>query len=138
MLFTASFHHLNPSVTILLQKFQPLIVVLTAYLFLGERPERRYFLWAPIALVAAIVLTFPDSQPQIALPRAWTHARGGVAYALGAAAIWAVSTTLGKAVLRGRGVILTTFWRYAFWPCHARCSAGSRRREPFRSVGRTH
>ena len=113
LFFTASFRYLNPSVTILLQKFQPLLVVLTAYLFLGERPERNYFLWAPIALLAAITLTFPDLNFRSLLEGVDPRSKG-VVLALSAAAIWAISTTLGKAVLRGKGVWVTTFWRYAF------------------------
>jgi drug/metabolite transporter (DMT)-like permease len=113
VLFTASFKYLNPSVTILLQKFQPLIVVLTAYLFLGERPNRRYFLWAPIALLAAIVLAFPDLDFRFLMGGIDPRSKG-VIYALSAAGLWALSTTAGRALLKGRGFLVATFWRYAF------------------------
>ena len=42
--FSASFLYINPSIAVLLQKLQPLMVVLIAYLFLGERPEKQFFL----------------------------------------------------------------------------------------------
>jgi drug/metabolite transporter (DMT)-like permease len=113
VLFTASFRFLNPSVAILLQKMQPILVVLTAYAFLGERPARHFYVWAPVALLAALVLTFPDLSLYSRL-RGLDPTSEGVVYALSAAAIWAVATTVGRALLGSIPVAVATFWRYVF------------------------
>src|SRR6185295_6790870 len=54
VLFTESFRYVNPSVSILLQKIQPLLVVAIAYLALGERPAKNFYPWAGLALVASL------------------------------------------------------------------------------------
>src|SRR4051812_2171486 len=55
VLFTASFRYVNPSVAILLQKVQPLLVIMMAFVFLNERPGKNFFLWAASALVAGMI-----------------------------------------------------------------------------------
>ncbi len=113
VLFTASFRTLNPSVAILLQKLQPILVVLTAYAFLGERPARHFYVWAPVALISALFLTFPNLE-------FYSHVRGldpssrGIIYALSAAAIWGIATTVARALLGSVPTAVATFWRYAF------------------------
>ena len=113
VLFTASFREVHPSVAILLQKFQPLIVIVLAFIFLGERINLRFIKWAALALGAGIVLSFPDFD--FAFLRGDFDPRSrGVALALGAAAIWATSTVAGKALLKGISPALVTGWRYLF------------------------
>ena len=113
VLFTGSFRYINPSVTILLQKLQPILVVLIASIFLGERPKGRFVLWAALALVAGVVLSFPDFNFTFLQNGLDLHSTG-VAYALSAAALWAVSTVVGKSLLRKQPPGVATFWRYAF------------------------
>jgi DME family drug/metabolite transporter len=113
VLFTASFRFLNPSVTILLQKLQPVFVVLLAYAFLGERPERKFYPWAAVALGAGFVLSFPDLDVSFLRERGSVHAKG-VIYALTAAGIWGVSTVAGRALLMRTTSGVATFWRYFF------------------------
>ena len=96
--FTASFRYVNPSVTILLQKLQPVFVVLLAFLFLGERPARKFYPWAVLALAAGFVLSFPDLDVSFLRERGNLHAKG-VIYALAACAIWGVSTVAGRSLL---------------------------------------
>lgn len=112
VLFTASFKYVNPSVTILLQKLQPIAVVLIAAAVLKERPERRFYPWAAVALVAAVLL----SAPKLTFHEIWRldiQSRG-VIYALLAAGIWAVGTVIGKILLNRQPSDVVTFWRFAF------------------------
>lgn len=113
VLFTASFKYLNPSVTILLQKLQPVFVVILAFLFLGERPPAKFYLWALLALGAGFVLSFPDLDVTFLADPNNLHARGMI-YALVAAMIWAVSTVAGRSLLMRTSPTVATFWRYGF------------------------
>lgn len=112
LFFTASFSYLNPSVAILLQKTQPLIVVLLAVAFLGERPSRAFYLWAAVALGATLVLTFPDLRFDF-LRHGLDLKSRGVLYALGAAFAWGAATVTGRALTQGVDPMVATFWRYA-------------------------
>ncbi len=113
VLFTASFRYVNPSVTILLQKLQPIFVVLLAYFFLGERPARKFYPWAAVAFAAGFVLSFPDLDVSFMRERGNLHAKG-VIYAFAACAIWGVSTVAGRALLVRTTAGVATFWRYFF------------------------
>ena len=110
-LFTASFRYVNPSVAILLQKLQPVLVVVIAYVILKERPGRQFIFWAPVALGAAIVLSFPDLKFNFTDAPRRTH---GVIYAATAALIWSATTVVGKILLKRTSPSVATFWRYAF------------------------
>lgn len=111
LLFTASFRYVNPSVTILLQKLQPVLVVALARLFLKEKPKAGFYRWATLALAAAAVLSFPNLDFGAFSGGFDVHSRG-VAYALAAAALWAVTTVVGKALLGRLSAGTVTFWRY--------------------------
>jgi drug/metabolite transporter (DMT)-like permease len=113
VLFTASFRWLNPSVVILLQKLQPVFVVLLAFLFLGERPPRSFYPWAAVALAAGFVLSFPDLDVSFLSERGNLHAKG-IIYAMSASLIWSVTTVAGRALLKRTTPLLATFWRYFF------------------------
>jgi drug/metabolite transporter (DMT)-like permease len=103
----------NPSVSILLQKIQPVIVVLLSIVFLRERPRGGFYLWALVAIACGVVLSFPDLNFAFASNALDLRSRG-VSYALLAAALWAVSTVAGKALLLGTPPSVATFWRYLF------------------------
>jgi drug/metabolite transporter (DMT)-like permease len=107
VLFTEAFRHANPSVVILLQKLQPVLVVLLAYAFLGEKPGRGFYLWGSVALAAAIVLGFPD----LSFDLRGASARG-ILYDLASVLLWAISTVAGKHLLRRHAPSVTTFWRF--------------------------
>jgi drug/metabolite transporter (DMT)-like permease len=113
VLFTASFKHINPSVAILLQKLQPVMVVVFAALFLRERPSRGFWIWALVALVAAITVSFPDFNFSFLSQGIDFHSLG-VIFALTAAALWALSTVAGKSVVNKHPPGVVTFWRYFF------------------------
>lgn len=111
--FTASFRFVNPSVSILLQKLQPILVLILAFIFLKERPGRNFFGWALLAFIAAIVLSFPDLDFDF-LDRGFDVRSRGVSYALAAAGLWAIATVAGKALLNRTTPGVATFWRFAF------------------------
>lgn len=91
-LFTQAFRYGDPITPLVLQKLQPVIVVVAAALLLGERMRRGYWLFAVPALAGAWLMAFPD--PLSAAPQAVTAALLAVA----AAALWAVGTVLGRMV----------------------------------------
>src|SRR3989344_6479216 len=63
ILFTQSFHYLNPTVAILLQKLQPLIAIGLAVWILGERLTKNFWLWAAVAIFGAYIVSFPTLKP---------------------------------------------------------------------------
>ena len=112
VLFTASFKYVNPSVSILLQKLQPVFVVLLAFLFLRERPKKSFWIWAPLALAAGLTISFPDFD--FAFLSGSTLRSKGSLYALSAAGLWALATVVGKAVLSKLPPMVVTYWRFVF------------------------
>ncbi|OGE83537.1 MAG: hypothetical protein A3B10_03425 [Candidatus Doudnabacteria bacterium RIFCSPLOWO2_01_FULL_44_21] len=95
--FTQSFHYLNPTVAILLQKLQPLIAIGLAAWILKENLSKKFWLWTIVAIFGAYVVSFPNLQPT----GLTLNANGlGVALALGAAFLWGGSTVFGRLVLR--------------------------------------
>jgi drug/metabolite transporter (DMT)-like permease len=91
-LFTAAFAIGDPVTPLVLQKFQPVFAIAAAALLLGERIRRGYLWFAVPALAGAWLLTFPDP-----LDISVTAARSAL-LALGAAALWAAGTVLGRLV----------------------------------------
>lgn len=91
VLFTAAFRLGDPITPQILQKLQPLVALGLAAVVLGERLRPRYVGFLVPALVGAWLLAFQDplqvgvSSAQAAL------------LALGAAALWAAGTVLGRA-----------------------------------------
>ncbi|WP_420159131.1 DMT family transporter [Nocardiopsis sp. CNT-189] len=89
-LFTLAFTTGDPITPQVLQKLQPLFAILLAVLLLGERLRPRFALYALPALAGAWLLAFPD-------PLSVTLGSAkAAALALGAAALWAGGTVLGR------------------------------------------
>lgn len=102
ILFTKAFAFVNPSVAILLQKLQPLIAISAAGLFLHEKLTKRFWLWGLVALLGAYVISFPDFVPRLYAGEVWNPNATGVLLSLGAAALWALGTVLGRFLLAPR------------------------------------
>jgi len=111
VLFTASFWFVNPTVSILLQKVQPILVILLSAVFLEERLSRRFWLWCAVAMTSAFFISFPHGIRIDDLASA--NAKGAL-LALTAAGLWAVSTVVGKAVLNDTPGPVLSFWRFFF------------------------
>lgn len=89
-LFTAAFQVGDPITPLVLQKLQPVFAVLAACLILGERIRGGYFAFALPALAGAWLLAFSDPfDVRVAALRS-------ALLALGAAALWAAGTVLGR------------------------------------------
>ena len=97
ILFTISFSYFHFIETLLLQKTQPLIAILLAHFWLGERISRRAWIWVPIAIVGAYCIVIPNPLD----PRAaWEdfHVSAGL-FAIAAAALWGAGTVFGRYAL---------------------------------------
>jgi drug/metabolite transporter (DMT)-like permease len=115
LLFTESFklaaQHQLFAETYVLQQTQPLIAIVLAWIILGER--RRAWFW-PIAVlaIAAVYLVLFASDPGAPVT-ALQHGEVTVGlYALGAAALWASGTVLGRFVLGKLSFQTTTALRF--------------------------
>ena len=56
---------LNISVVLLLQKLQPLFAIVLALVFLKERPDKKFYIWALVALIGSYFLTFGFARPDL-------------------------------------------------------------------------
>lgn len=90
VLFTTAFRLGDPITPQVLQKLQPLFALALAALLLGERVRRSYLLFLLPALVGAWLMTFADP-----LGVSVASARAAL-LAVGAAALWAAGTVLGR------------------------------------------
>lgn len=111
--FTQSFHYVNPSVAILLQKVQPLIAIGLAALLLRERLSGGFWVWALCAIAGAYLVSFPRLVPQLFEGEMFNPNTIGVALALVAALLWGASTVLGKYVLRTAAFQTLTALRFS-------------------------
>lgn len=98
-LFTQSFTYGEFTTTLLLQKLQPIVVLVGAWWILGERPLARYWSFFAVAVGGAWFITF--SEPWFWPWEVWTDsARQNEAapalLAIGAAALWGMGTVLGR------------------------------------------
>jgi drug/metabolite transporter (DMT)-like permease len=98
VLFTRSFAYHIFAETVVLQQTQPLIAITLAWLVLGER-RRRWFWAAVLAAVLGVYLVVfaPDLKAPVVALRSGRVEAGLLA--LGAAALWASGTVLGRFVL---------------------------------------
>ena len=110
--FTESFHYVNPSVAILLQKVQPLVAIALAWRLLGEVPHRSFWIWSMLALCGAYLISFPGLVPQTYAGEAFKPDWYGALLALAAAVLWAASTVLGKYALRAATFSTVTALRF--------------------------
>jgi DME family drug/metabolite transporter len=111
ILFTQSFSYGHYAETFVLQQTQPVIAILLAWLILGER--RRPWFWPTAALAILGVYMVVFAQNLTAPFSDLQHGRleAGL-YALGAAALWASGTVLGRFVLGKLSFTTTTALRF--------------------------
>ena len=108
ILFTQAFVEGDPVTPVVLQKVQPLIAVSLAAALLGERPRRRFGVFLAGGLAGAWLMAFP-SPFDVSL-----HGLAPVFYALGAAALWALGTVLGRFLALELPFEQVTAVRFAF------------------------
>jgi len=111
LLFTTSFSYGHFAETFVLQQTQPLIAILLAWLILGER--RRPWFWptAALALVGVYMVVFAQDLKAPFSDLQHGRLEAGL-YALGAAALWASGTVLGRFVLGKLSFTTTTALRF--------------------------
>lgn len=109
ILFTQAFVDGHDYVTpVVLQKIQPIIAVVCAGLILGERPRRSFAYFFFPALVGVWLMGVQDPiHPSI-------HGLKPTLYALGAAALWALGTVLGRYLVRDMRFEHVATLRFAF------------------------
>lgn len=107
-LFTAAFAYGDPITPQVLQKLQPLVAISLAAVLLGERLRPRFMWFGVPALIGAWMLSFADPF-SIAIADAQA-----AALALGAAALWAGGTVLGRLVGTDLGARDTLVLRFVF------------------------
>lgn len=108
-IFLVYTHGANISVILLLQKLQPVFAVALAAILLRERPTRKYFLWAAMAIAGSYLLTFGLGKPELALSNPTVLA---ALLAIIAAASWGSATTIGKYAFQRVTFLAGTFLRY--------------------------
>src|SRR5919109_3946955 len=116
ILFTEALFHGDFITVVVLQKSQPLIAVVGAWLVLGEQPRPR-FAWFLVPALAGIWL--------IALPHPLApHARGltPIAETLAAAAMWGLGTVFGRYLGRRLAFEHVTTVRFAFGLVASACA----------------
>lgn len=111
ILFTQSFSYGHYAETFVLQQSQPLIAILLAWLILGER--RRPWFWptASLAIVGVYMVVFAQNLTAPFSDLQHGRLEAGL-YALGAAALWASGTVLGRFVLGKLSFTTTTALRF--------------------------
>lgn len=58
--FTYAFYLVGPSVAVLIQKLQPLVVILLAHFILQEKLKWNFALWGFIAVCGSLMVSFPN------------------------------------------------------------------------------
>jgi len=103
---------LGVSLPMLIQKFQPFIVVVLAYFVLRERPKLNFFPWTILAILCAMLIGFPATGFRTFSDGSLSSFTGFLA-AFSAMVLWALSTVYGKFLLNRLSVEQVTFLRFA-------------------------
>lgn len=99
------------SVVFLIQKLQPVFAISTAVIFLKEKVNQRYLVWAALAFTAAYFVTFKDGTVNLQTGAGTLEA---ALYALGAAFVWGSSTTFSRMALLKLPDTIVTGLRFIF------------------------
>ncbi|MDN5279199.1 MAG: hypothetical protein PWR01_3164 [Clostridiales bacterium] len=109
--FTQAFLYINPALAVLLQKLQPLMTIFMGAFILRERIERRFFLWALIAIIASYFVSFGLADP---FSGEWRKVAIGAGYAVLAAFFWGSGTIWGKILLERFSQLFVMSNRFLF------------------------
>lgn len=105
-LFHVNFEHL--SAIVILQKLQPLFVILLSIIILKERPKIQFYYWAAVALVGSYFITFGFNAPVLAENKLFVASL----FSLLAAFSFGSSTVFGKRVVSKISFRLATYIRF--------------------------
>ncbi len=109
-LFTFAIKYGNPSVTVLLQKTQPVFAILLARWFLAEKPGRWFWMLLLPALSGAYLVAIPDWRAGFAIDSRQT---AFVIAAIAASSLWGASTVFGRYMVARLPVLVLTGLRFA-------------------------
>src|SRR5437016_9552795 len=111
ILFTTSFSYRHFAETFVLQQTQPLIAILLAWVILGERRRRWFWPVAMLAILGVYMVVFAQNLTAPFSDLQHGRLEAGL-FALGAAALWASGTVLGRFVLGTLSFPTTTALRF--------------------------
>ena len=100
--FTNAFRFINPSLVILLQKFQPVFAIILAATFLKERINKAFIFWAIICLAGGVLISYEDINALQTTDKSITEllfhpgAFQGYALVLFSVLGWGAATVFGK------------------------------------------
>ncbi|WP_372651448.1 DMT family transporter [Halobacteriovorax sp.] len=99
--FTRAFSLINPSLVILLQKFQPIIAISLAAIILKEKMRKDFIIWAAICLAGGLLISYEDIASglrSVDFDRSLFDQKFLLGYALTFLAVfsWGCSTVFGK------------------------------------------
>lgn len=99
--FTKAFSLINPSLVILLQKLQPIVVISLSAVLLKEKISKNFLVFGALAFVGAFLISYPDMAPLLnsSLSDLLNLQQGivlGYALTLFAVIGWGASTVFGK------------------------------------------
>jgi drug/metabolite transporter, DME family len=113
ILFTQAFvDSANPVTPVVLQKVQPIVAVIGAWVVLKERPRPLFGVFFVAALAGIWLIAFPS--PTSSVFDDWNATVKPVLFALGAACLWAFGTVLGRYLMRRMRFQHVTTLRFAF------------------------
>ena len=103
--FTKSFALINPSLVILLQKLQPFVALSLAYIILKEKITKRFLIWAVLALVGAILISYEDISNALSLIKSGAlqfdrSSLFGLCLAMVSVISWGSATVFGKFLMK--------------------------------------
>ena len=108
--FTKAFFYMNPALVILLQKLQPIVVMLLSFIFLREKITRFFILFSILGVVSAYFMSFGFNFEGIHTDMSSTVY--GIIYSLLAVVLWGGGTVVGKNLLKDISVFDMTKYRY--------------------------
>ena len=85
------------AIVALLQKLQPIFAIIVAIILLGEKPAKKFYMWASLALVGSYFITFGFGLPVLNMENNMFLAS---LYAILAAFAFGSSTSFGKHALK--------------------------------------
>lgn len=109
LLFTASFAWVHPSLSLVLQKTQPLFVVALARVALKEKLPKYFWVFALLAITASLGIGIEKWENLSIETWSWNR---GVFYSLGASALWGIATLLGRFATPQLHVVSATGLRF--------------------------
>jgi drug/metabolite transporter (DMT)-like permease len=108
ILFTQAFVEGDPITPVVLQKVQPLVVVVGALVLLGEHPRPRFAWFLVPALAGVWLIAFPHPLD------VHLHGLTPIALALAAAVLWGLGTVFGRFLTRRLSFEHVVTVRFAF------------------------